>query len=474
MADEYDLVVIGAGTGGYVAAIRAAQLGNRVAIVEKEELGGTCLHKGCIPSKTLLRSAEVYSDVKRADEFGVQTAEVELDFARVQTRKQAIVDQLHSGVQQLLRNENIKVYEGHARLLGPSIFSPRAGSVSIENPDGSENDVLLPKHVIIATGSRPRELEHVDFTHENVMTSDDALFMETLPTSMVIIGGGVIGVEWASMLIDFGVEVTVLEAQESILPGEDEAISREMKKQLEKRGAHIFINADVHADEFNVEPEQVSVPVTIDSETQRVTAERLLVSIGREANVSDIGLQNTDIETEDGKIVTNAWGQTKEDHIYAIGDVTKGYELAHVASHQGVTAVEHMNELSPAPLNERQMPRCTYSHPEVASIGLSETEAKERGYQVKAETFPFQAIGKALIHGDKEGFCKFISDQETNDLLGVHIIGAKATELIAEGTLATVLDAADWEVAETVHPHPSLSEVFKEAALHVDQRAIHI
>ncbi|QQK75936.1 dihydrolipoyl dehydrogenase [Salicibibacter cibarius] len=473
MADEYDLVVIGAGTGGYVAAIRAAQLGNRVAIIEKGALGGTCLHKGCIPSKALLRSAEVYREVKESAAFGVETEGAKLDFTKVQTRKQAVVDKLHAGVQQLLQNENINVFAGHARILGPSIFSPSAGSISIEYTDGTENEVLVPKHVLIATGSQPRRLKGMDFSHENVMTSDDALFMERLPSSMTIIGGGVIGTEWASMLIDFGVEVTVLEARDRLLPGEDEAISAEMKKQLEKRGVRIYLNAEVQTEGMHVEPEYIGVQALVDGENYTFAAECLLVSIGREANISDIGLQNTEIETEDGKIVTNEWGQTKEAHMYAIGDVTQGYELAHVASHQGVVAVEHMNEQSSAGLNERQMPRCTYSHPEVASIGLSESEAKTQGFQVKVGTFPLRAIGKALINGDAEGFCKFISNGENNDLLGVHMIGSNATELISEGALAMLLDAADWEVAETVHPHPSLSEVFKEAALHADRRAIH-
>ncbi|QQK79787.1 dihydrolipoyl dehydrogenase [Salicibibacter cibi] len=474
MADEYDLVVIGAGTGGYVAAIRAAQLGNRVAIVEKEALGGTCLHKGCIPSKTLLRSAQVYREVKESAAFGVETEGAKLDFSKVQTRKQAIVDQLHTGVQQLLQNEKIKVFEGYARILGPSIFSPSAGSISIEYKDGTENEVLIPNHVLIATGSQPRRLKGIDFSHENVMTSDDALFMERLPASMTIIGGGVIGTEWASMLIDFGVEITVLEAQDHLLPGEDEDVSAEMKKQLEKRGVRVCLNAEVQTEDMHVEHEYVGVQAQMDGEQHTFAAECLLVSIGREANISDVGLQNTEIETEDGKIITNDWGQTKEAHMYAIGDVTHGYELAHVASHQGIIAVEHMNEQNPAGLNERQMPRCTYSHPEVASIGLSETQAKAQGFQVKIGTFPLRAIGKALINGDAEGFCKFISNAENNDLLGVHMIGTNATELISEGALAMLLDAADWEVAEAVHPHPSISEVFKEAALHADRRAIHI
>ncbi|MBB6448945.1 dihydrolipoamide dehydrogenase [Geomicrobium halophilum] len=474
MPEEYDLVVIGAGTGGYVAAIRAAQLGNQVALIEKGEVGGTCLHKGCIPSKALLRSAEVYSEAKRAEEFGVHTGKPQLDFTKVQSRKQTIVDQLSSGVQQLLKKEGITIYEGHARILGPSIFSPRAGSISIEKNDGSENEVLVPKHVIIASGSKPRQLPGIDFSQENVMTSDDALFMESLPASIVIIGGGVIGIEWASMLVDFDVDVTVLEAQDRLLSGEDEAISNEMRKQLEARGVQIVVNADVRTEDLDVNKEGISLSADVGGKTQNYHADRLLVSVGREANISDIGLQNTEIETERGKIVTNGWGQTKEAHIYAIGDVVRGFELAHVASHEGVTAVEHMNEMQPAKLNAHPMPRCTYSHPEVASVGLSEAEAKAQGFDVKVGIFPLQAIGKALIQGDKEGFCKFVSDGKTNDLLGVHIIGAKATELIAEGTLAMLLDAADWEVAETVHPHPSLSEVFKEAALQADQRAIHI
>lgn len=474
MARDYDLVILGAGTGGYVAAIRASQLGMKVAVVEKEKLGGTCLHKGCIPSKALLRSAEVYKTVQKSSDFGIESSDAAVNFLKVQERKQGIVDQLHKGVQHLMKKGKIDVFQGYGRILGPSIFSPSPGTISVEKEDGSENEMLVPKYVLIATGSRPKSLPGLEIDRTNILTSDEALQLESLPASMTIIGGGVIGIEWASMLADFGVKVTVLEYLPRILPLEDEDISKEILRAMKKKGVKVITNAKVLSDQVKLEGgNSVVIPYEYKGEIKEVQSEKVLVSVGRAANIEDIGLQNTDIKTEKGVIVTNEFYQTKESHIYAIGDVIGGLQLAHVASHEGLVAVEHMAGGDPHPLNPELVAKCTYSSPEVASVGLTEQEAKEKGFEVKTGTFSFKAIGKALVYGDTSGFVKFVTDEKTKDLLGVHMIGPHVTDMISEAALAKVLDATHWEVAETIHPHPSLSEAIGEAALAVDGKAIH-
>ncbi|MGA8941768.1 MAG: dihydrolipoyl dehydrogenase [Thermoactinomyces sp.] len=473
MAENYDLVVLGAGPGGYVAAARAAQLGMKVAVVEKEKVGGVCLHKGCIPTKTLLRSAEMYQGIKESRDYGIKVGEVELDFGLVQKRKQKVVDQLHKGVQGLLKKNRVDVYYGTGRILGTSIFSPLPGTISVEKNDGSEPVILVPKHVLIATGSRPKTLPGLEIDGEFVMNSDHALNMDKLPESIVIIGGGVIGVEWASLLSDFGVEVTIVEYLDRILPLEDEEVSKEITRIFKKRKIKIMTSTRVLPETVSIEDGKVTLQAEKGGKTVTLTADRALVSVGREANIDDIGLNNTAIKIEKGVIQVNRFMQTEESHIYAIGDVTGGYQLAHVASHEGILAVEHMAGRKTDPIDPLTIPRCTYSRPEVGSIGLTETQAKEQGYEVKVGKFPFRAIGKSLVMGELDGFVKIISDRKTDDLLGVHIIGPHATELISEAGLAKILDATAWEIAHTIHPHPTLSEVYMEAALSVDSKPIH-
>ena len=472
MAEEYDLVIMGGGTGGYVSAIRASQLGLKTAIVEKRELGGTCLHRGCIPSKALLRSAEVYATAKHGEKFGVMAKEIALDFNKVQERKQGIVDQLHNGVKHLMKQGKIDVFEGFGRILGPSIFSPMPGTVSVEMNNGEENEMLIPKNVIIATGSKPRTLPGLEVDGEFVMTSDEALRMEALPSSIIIVGGGVIGIEWASMLVDFGVDVTVLEYADRIVPTEDHDISKEAFKLMKKKGIKLFTGAKVNGDSLE-KGDGVSIQAEHDGETKTFTADKMLVSVGREANVKNIGLENTTIEVENGVIQANEYYQTKESHIYAIGDVIGGMQLAHVASHEGITAVEHLADQNPDPIDYTMVSSCIYSSPEMASVGLTEAQAKENGHNVKVGKFPFKAIGKALVFGESDGFVKIVADADNEDLLGVHMIGPHVTDMISEAGLAKVLDAASWEVAHTIHPHPTLSEAIGEAALAVDGKAIH-
>ncbi|MBM7620989.1 dihydrolipoamide dehydrogenase [Bacillus tianshenii] len=473
MAQEYDLVILGGGTGGYVAAIRASQLGLKTAVVEKKKIGGTCLHAGCIPSKALLRSAEVFAQTKNSEEFGVISGEVKLDFFKVQERKQKIIDQLHGGVQHLMKQGKIDVFYGTGRILGPSIFSPMPGTISVEFENGDENEMLIPKNVIVATGSRPRSLPGLEIDGTQVMTSDEALSLEELPKSIIIVGGGVIGIEWASMLDDFGVEVTVLEYADRVLPTEDKEVSKEMQRLLKKRGIKVVTSAKVLPETLEKAADSVTIKAEHKGEEKSFTAEKMLVSVGRQANVEGIGLENTDIQVEKGFIKTNDMFQTKESHIYAIGDVIGGLQLAHVASHEGIVAVEHIANENPAPIDYTMISKCVYSSPEVASVGYTEEEAKDKGFEVKTGKFSFRAIGKALVYGESDGFVKLVVNKENDDILGVHMIGPHVTDMISEAGLARVLDATPWEIGHTIHPHPSLSEAIGEAALAVDGKAIH-
>lgn len=472
MAKEYDLVIIGSGPGGYVSAIRASQLGLKTAIVEKNKLGGTCLHSGCIPTKTLLKSAEVYRTIKESDQYGIASQVIGIDFSKIQNRKNDVIDNLHQGIQFLMKKEKVDVYHGTGRILGPSIFSPMPGTVSVELEEKSDNEMLIPKNVLIATGSRPKKLEGIEFDGEIILSSDDCLNMERLPNSMLIIGGGVIGVEWASMLADLDVDVTIVEYAERLIPSEDEEISKELANSLKEKGVQVLTNAKVLAETLK-KSNRVKIQVEIGHERKELEADKVLLSVGRIANTNDLGLENTDIELHDGKIRVNDFYQTKESHIYAIGDCIGGIQLAHVASREGIIAVEHMAGLNPTTLNERQVPKCIYSSPEVASIGLTEQKAKDLGYSIKVGKFPFKAIGKALVNGKTDGFVKMIADKKTDDLLGVHLIGSNVTELISEASLATLLDATPWEIAEAIHPHPTLSEIFAEVSMAVDGKAIH-
>ncbi|CAH1210337.1 Dihydrolipoyl dehydrogenase [Paenibacillus plantiphilus] len=473
MTIQCDIAIIGGGIAGYTAAIRAAQAGKKVIIVEKEKLGGTCLHKGCIPSKALLRSAEVYSTMLKANTYGIKVAEgaVTLDFEGVQQRKEGTVEQLHKGLQHLMRKHDITIMNGSGRVIGPSIFSPRSGSVAVELADG-EMETIVPTNLLIATGSRPRTLPGLEPDGQHIMTSDEALVMEQLPQSILIVGGGVIGVEWASMLVDFGVEVTLVETAARLLPGEDADASLELAKQLRRRGVRILTGIELMTDTYQSEDGRVSIEAKTEEGVVKLDAERMLISVGRQANVEGIGLENTDIRVENNAIRVNAFFQTTEPHIYAVGDVNGGLQLAHAAAHEGIIAIDHLlggKEQAPSPT---RIPHCIYSRPEIASIGLTEDEARRGGHDVKVGKIPFQAIGKALVIGEAEGFAKVIADKTTNDVLGVHLIGPHATDLISEASLAMLLDAAPWEVGHVIHPHPTLSEVIGEAMLAVDGKAI--
>ncbi|MEW9699092.1 dihydrolipoyl dehydrogenase [Paenibacillus sp. SI8] len=468
---RYDVVVLGGGIGGYTAAIRAAQLGKTVAIVERDKLGGTCLHQGCIPSKAYLRSAEVYATMKNSEEYGITAASVELKFGNVLSRKQRIVDQLHQGLQFLMKKNKIAIHYGNGRIIGPSIFSPRSGAVSVEKEDG-DIETLLSSNLIVATGSRPRSLPGLEADGTYILTSEDALRMEELPKSVIIVGGGVIGVEWASMLNDFGVEVTIVELDKHLVSLEDADISKELERLFKKRGINLVTGAKVLTESVAIADGQVSLKADKQGETIELAADKVLVSVGRIANIEGIGLENTDIKVEKGVISVNNFMQTTESHIYAVGDVIGGLMLAHMAGHEGILAAEHIAGQTPHELQAHLVPRCTYTRPEIASVGWTQQQAVDRGHRVKVGKFSFKAIGKALLYGEADGFVKVIADADTDDILGVHMIGPHVTNSITEAALAQVLNATPWEVGQTIHPHPTLSEALGEAMLAIDGIAI--
>lgn len=470
MSKEYDLVILGGGTAGYVSAIRASQLGKKVAIVEKFKLGGTCLHKGCIPTKSYLKTAEILRYIQHSNEYGIKTASADFEMSDVVAKKDETVSTMYNGVQSLMKKYKIDIYEGNGRILGPSLFSPQAGTVSVEFENG-ESELLVNQHVLIATGSRPIELPFLKFNHHTVISSDDMMQLETLPESMLIIGGGVIGLEFASLLNDLGVKVTVVEAGQSIIPNEQREISKTIKRTFEENGINIHENCPLSEQDVNVHDQHVDV--TLQNEQQ--TFEKVLVAVGRTPNTEDIGLNNTKIKTDDkGYIQTNDVYQTDDKHIYAVGDVIGNYQLAHVATKEGTIAVEHMFDQNPIMLDYLTVPRCIYTNPEIASIGMTEQDAKEQNINFKKFKVPFKAIGKSVIENNGLGECILIKDIDNEKVLGIHMIGAKVTELINEAALFTFMNGSTEELATTVHAHPSIGEVLMELGLKSENRAIHV
>lgn len=473
MAIQVDIAILGGGPGGYTAAIRAAQQGKSVAIVEMDKVGGTCLHRGCIPSKALLRSAEVYRTILTAADYGVELqADVSgFQFSSVQRVKQDKVTQLYKGLQGLMKRNGIQIIKGKARVIGPSIFSPRSGALAVELENGDMESVV-GQQLVIATGSRPRNIAGLEPDGVRILSSDHALELDKLPDSMLIVGGGVIGVEWASLLHDFGVKVTIVELGARLLPGEDAEISLEMTRQLTKRGIRVLTSVQLEVDSFVATDQGFTISAQTAEGKVVLESSQMLISIGRIANCDDIGLENTDVRIKNGVIAVNDFGQTSEPHIYAIGDVIGGVQLAHAAAHEGIIAADHICGKAVIPIAHHQIPRCIYSFPEIASYGYTEAAAIAAGYELKKAKVPFAAVGKAVVSGHTEGFVKVIADKATDDILGVHIIGEHATELISEAALSGWLNAAPWEVGAMVHPHPALSEAIAEAMLGVDGRSI--
>ncbi len=469
---QYDLVVLGGGTAGYVAAIRASQLGKKVAIVEKSLLGGTCLHKGCIPTKALLKSAEVHQTIKNASNFGFDVRDFKINFDKILQRKDEIVKQMHKGVNHLMQSNHIDIFNGIGRILGTSIFSPQSGTISVEYENGESN--LIPNQfVLIATGSRPKSLSFINFDHDKILSSDDILSLNSLPQSLAIIGGGVIGLEFASLMTDLGTSVTVIEANERIIPSESKQIATILKRELSSRGVRFY--EDIELDENSIQKSDDGV--TIHFGEQLVEIEKVLISIGRQPNTNDIGLNNTKIKTDEaGHIITNTFQQTEDKHIYAAGDCIGKLQLAHVGSKEGIVAVEHMFEETPIPLNYDLMPKCIYTYPEVASIGKSLEQAKIANINARSYKVSFKAIGKALIDDmtEQKGFCEMIINQDTDEIIGLNMIGPHVTELINEISLLQFMNGSSLELGLTTHAHPSLSEVLMELGLKAEGRAIHI
>lgn len=458
MPEKYDLVVLGGGFGGYPAAIRAAQLGKRVALVEEAQMGGTCLHWGCIPTKALLQSSDLLAKVRdRGAEFGVKTSAVDVDMPVIIKRKNAIVDRLTKGVEGLMRKNKVELLRGHARLRDAHTLEVE-GAGTVEAPE-----------LIVATGSTPRSLPGIEIDKERIITSDDAVHLPWVPTSVAIIGAGAIGVEFATFYRQMGAAVTLLEALPRLVPLEDEEVSATLLKIFQKAGIDCRPGARVE------EAKRSGDKVTVKADGATIEVDLLLVAVGRAPRSGDIGLEEAGVRLGRGGIVeVDEWMRTSVEGVHAIGDVAGGYQLAHAATHEGLTAVEDVVGERVEPIRQQLITRCTYCHPQISSVGLTEAQAREGGRQVKVGKFPYAAIARALIHGDPDGFVKIVADAESGTVLGTHIIGVEATELIAEPALAQLFEGVAWEVARNVHPHPTMSEAIGEAAMAVDGRALNI
>jgi dihydrolipoamide dehydrogenase len=463
---KYDVTIIGSGPGGYVAAIRAAQLGLKTAVVEKAPApGGTCLHWGCIPAKAILRAAEVLDTARDAGSVGVKISEAEIDLPAMHRYRKKTIDANVKGVEYLFKKNGVSLVHGHGRLAG-------GRRVEVTPPEGDVFQ-LESKHVILATGSAIRGLPGVDFDGKRVINSDDALQLDAVPGSLIVLGAGAVGVEFASAYRSFGADVTVVELLPELIPLEDADLGRELARAFKKRGIKVHTGTKVES----VEHGDDGVKLTADKGGKQVSleAEVLLVAIGRRPLTEDVGIEGTGVKLDErGFVQVDGRMRTGEPGVYAIGDLLSTQALAHVASHEGIVAVEHAAGLDPAPIDYDRIPSCTYCHPEVGSIGLSEAAARERGHDVVVGKFPFTAIGKAKILNDTGGFVKIVAEKKYDEVLGVHIIGPHATELIAEATAALNLEATAESLFHAVHAHPTLSEAMGEAALSVHGRAIHM
>ena len=474
MAERYDLVIIGSGPGGYVAAIRAAQVGMKTAIVEKDPyFGGTCTWRGCIPTKALLENAAVYEQTRHAREFGIGTGEVTLNFAAVMDRKTKIVRKMGKAVENLIKANKVDAFVGHGRLAGK-------GKVSVTGADGKVV-TLETKNIVIATGSTPRSLPGLKIDGKRLVTSDEILDLKEIPKQLIVLGAGAVGVEFASVFLRFGTGITLVEMLPRVVPVEDEEISAELARSLRKQG--MVIHTDVSAGNFLVSADRVTCDINAVAPAgvsngpvgapTTLSGDMLLVAVGRKPVTDDIGLAGTGVKLEKGFIQVDGYMRTGEPGVYAIGDVVNTPLLAHVASAEGILAVEHAAGREVRPINYDHVPGATYCEPEVASIGLTEAKAKERGYDVKVGKFPFTHNSKAPILGHTEGFVKMVAEAKYGELLGVHVIGPRATEMISEAGVALRTEATVEEMYRTIHPHPTLSEAMYEAARGVFGRAIH-
>src|SRR3954454_12493251 len=473
---SFDLVVLGAGTGGYTAAFRAAQLGLKVALVDEDKIGGTCLHRGCIPTKALLESAGLVEHLRHAKDYGVVLGgdgAPGVDYAQMAARKDQVVKRMWTGLKTLIDKNKVTWIAGRGRLEGPNKI--RVTQPGDDGTPGKGGDrVLEATDVILATGSRVKSLPGLTPDGERILTSDDVLRSTKLPKDIVIVGAGAVGSEFASMYHDLGTKVTLLEYFPQIVPLEDREVSQALERSFTRRGITVMTNARFDSTKVDMTKDGVCLVVGPDGkEPQELRAEQLLVAAGRATNVEEIGLDTTKVEVDKGIVKVDGRMRTKESHVYAIGDIVGGLMLAHTAAHEGIVAAHTIaGDRDIHPVDYVKQPRATYCRPEIASIGLTQQQCEERGLPIKVGKVPFQAIAKAIIGGEYEGFAKVIGHAETGDTLGVHIIGPHATDLIAETTLALELEATPWEIGAATHPHPTLSEIVGEAAMAVDGRSI--
>ena len=465
VALNYDVVIIGSGPGGYVTAIRAAQLGFKTAVIEREHLGGICLNWGCIPTKALLRTAEIYRNIQNAEEFGIKVHGLEFDFQKVIERSRGISQQLSTGVGYLLKKNKVDVIIGHGRLTGK-------GRVTVEKETNGSDD-LTAKHIILATGARARSLPGIEPDGEMIWSYKEAMVPDKLPNSLLVIGSGAIGIEFASFYNTLGVNVTVAEVLPRILAVEDEEISALAQKLFEKDGMKFMTSSSVKS----LKKSANNITATIESaeNSSEIIVDRVIMAVGIVGNHEQLGIENTQVEVDKDHVLINEWCETKEPGVYAIGDLAGPPWLAHKASHEGIICIEKIaGQDGIKPLNPRHIPGCTYCHPQIASVGLTETTAREKGIAIKVGKFPFIGNGKAIALGEPEGLIKIIFDAKTGELLGAHMLGAEVTELIQGYVIGMSLETTEVELMEAVFPHPTLSEMMHEAVLDSYGKAIHV
>jgi dihydrolipoamide dehydrogenase len=460
---EYDVVVIGSGPGGYVAAIRAAQLGHKTAIIEKDNLGGVCLNWGCIPTKALLKSSEVYSILKKSDYYGISAKEITFDFDKVINRSRDVAKSLSDGIGFLLKKNNIDHISGNAEILDENLLKLTNKS--------KDRDISF-KNLIIATGASAKELPNISFT-SNIWSYREAMTPKELPKSLAVIGSGAIGVEFANFYNSLGVDVTVIELADKILPLEDNEISDYAKNEFEKQGIKFQIGSYVESVEEKKDGCHLKVVSNSDKSVSNLKSDKVIMAVGITGNINNIGLENVNIKTENGHVITNENMQTNVSNIYAIGDVAGAPWLAHKASHEGIIAVDFLSGLSVHPINNNNIPGCVYSSPQVASVGLTEEKAKEQFQSIRVGKFPLVANGKAKAISNDTGFVKVIYDKETGELLGAHMIGEGVTELIHGYTIAKNMEGTEEDIINTIFPHPTISESLHEAVLSAYDRPIH-
>jgi dihydrolipoamide dehydrogenase len=465
MADNFDIAIVGGGPGGYVAAIRASQLGMKVAVIEREHMGGICLNWGCIPTKALLKSSEINHTLHNLAEYGFSVDNIQFDFKKIVARSRGVSSQLTKGISHLMKKNKVTVIDGHAKLAGK-------GMLAVEK-DGKKVADVAAKHIILATGARARVLPNLEPDGKLVWTYKEAMTPEALPASLVVVGSGAIGSEFASFYQNMGAKVTLVEVQDRILPVEDEEISKFVQKQFEAQGMVVKTKTTVKS--LKKGKDNVTVTLEKDGKTEELTVDRVITAVGIVGNTEHLGLEGTKVKVEKGGIVINEWCETGEPNVYAIGDVAGAPWLAHKASHEGVICVEKIAGVKGVhPLKVQNIPGCTYCRPQVASVGLTEKAAKEKGYKVKVGRFSFMGNGKAIALGEPEGLVKTIFDEKTGELLGAHMVGAEVTEMIQGYGIAKTLETTEADLMHTIFPHPTLSEIMHEAVLDAYGKVIHM